>query len=268
MDDLITSPSNPTIKEIRRLKRRRQRDATGLCFIEGIQPVLRALENGVPVEAIISCPELLRSEVARQAVSRAVQRGVRSIGVGTAAFNSLSGRDNPVGLAAVARPRLWDLNDLKISQGSVLVALFEPANPGNVGTVVRTVDSLGGSGVVLMGRSADPFDPSAINASVGTVFSVPIVRLDGPLEFMEYARDRGVFTVTTSARAPNDLREARFRYPIALVLGSEREGLPSEILDAGDMAVRIPMYGQSTSLNLAVAAGVVLYEVAKDLPRR
>lgn len=262
--DLITSTANPLIKDIRKLARRRRREATGLCLVEGIQPVIRALESLVPVEALITCPDLLTSRVAMDAAETAAARGVRVIRVSPPVFASISGRDNPIGIAAVARPHLHRLEDMKVGRSGFLTVLHDTASPGNLGTIVRTVEAMGGAGVVLTGQTADPFDPAAIRASVGTVFTVPIAR-STVAEFLSFSRSREMCLVTTSARARQDVAGITFSYPLAVLLGSEGEGLPDELLDAGDIQVRIPMHGQVSSLNLSVAAGIVLHEVRKGL---
>ncbi len=261
----ITSTQNQTIKDIRKLSRRRRRRTTGLCLVEGIHPVLRALapDGQTEVQVLVVCPEQLQSDIAKQAVAEAAERGTRVLNVSSDVFSSLSGRDNPIGLAAVAKPHQWTVEDIPLGENAVLTVLCGTKNPGNLGTIIRTIDATGGAGAILVGQTTDPFDPTAIRASMGTVFSVPIARLESASELLEYGRSRGIFLVTTSARAATDLAQARFRYPCAVLLGSENEGLPEELLTEGALQVRIPMRGRASSLNLAVAAGIMLHEAAK-----
>lgn len=259
----ITSPSNPLIKDLRKLARKKARQESGLCLVEGIQPVLRAMEVSHLVDTIIVCPELLSSHLAHERVAEAHRTGTRVVSVSPQVFSSLSERDNPIGLAAVARPRLTRLDDLPWGEYGVFVALHRVGSPGNLGTTVRTSEALGAGGVVLLDQTADPFDPEAVRASVGTVFTVPLARAPSSEAFLATVRSLGIQVVTSSARAALDVSRASFSFPLVLILGSEAQGLPPELLNEGDLQVSIPTSGQISSLNLSVAAGVLLYELQR-----
>jgi TrmH family RNA methyltransferase len=262
--EVISSAKNPKIKEIKKLGRRAHRDETGLCFVDGIQPVLRAIDNSLEIETLVYCPELLKSELALQTVQTQNAQGTNCLPVSAAVFEHISERDNPVGLAAVIRQRYHALEELRTDDTTILAVLHDVKNPGNLGTIIRTVDAIAGRGVVLLGQTADPFDTACIKASMGTVFNIPLV-CNTPQQFLNWCRQKGVTLITTSAKAPADIGETSFAYPCAAMFGSEAQGLPQELLEAGDTLVRIPMYGQASSLNLAVAAGIVLYEVRKRI---
>lgn len=263
--DIITSTKNPKIKDIKKLHKRKHRDETGLCFVDGIQPVLRAMDNGLRVETLIYCSALLTSDVALETVEREGTKGTLCLNVSENVFEDISNRDNPVGLAAVLRQRYSSLEGLPNEKRAIYAALHNIKNPGNLGTIIRTVDSIAGQGVILMGQTADPFDPACIKASMGTVFNIPLVKLEEPRDFLQWCRTREVSLITTSAKAPADVGDTEFTFPCAVMFGSEAEGLPADLLEAGNTLVRIPMYGQVSSLNLAVAAGIVLYEVRRGL---
>jgi len=262
--ELITSAKNPQLKDIRKLAKKSYRDDTGLCLVEGIQPCLRAIENGHPLELLVYSPELLRSEVALAKVSDLERQNVRVLRVSKDAFAVLSERENPVGIALVAKTRQTDLSQLLLGPDSILTALFDVKSPGNLGTIVRTVDSIAGAGIVLVGHTADPYDPHCIKASMGTVFNVPIVKVASADDFMAWCHRRQIALVTTSSQATVDLADVHFSYPCAVLMGSEGPGLPEDVLASGRSSVRIPMYGQASSLNLAVATGIILYEVKKQ----
>ncbi len=257
---MITSTQNRTIKKIRKLSSRRGRKKSGKCLIEGIQQVLSALENGAAVQMIVICPDLLTSEIAYDRVQKSQERGVRILRVSEEVFNSISRRDNPVGIAAVAEIQYQNPEQLELQEQSVITALMGINDPGNLGTIIRTVDATGGAGIVLLGNTTDPFAPRAIKASVGTVFSVPLIQFGETDDFMQFIRTKGLFLITTSAHAPQDITQVRFDYPCAILLGDEYQGLPVDLLEYGDLQVRIPICGQASSLNLAVAAGIFLYE--------
>lgn len=260
MQEIITSLQNQRIKDVRKLSLRKYRETSGLCLAEGLQPVLRALDLGFHVELFVLAPELLRSDVALRRVNDHIARcSTPCLQVTPEVYASISQRDNPVGLAAVVRQRPVDLDELAGVGNGLFVALHEIKNPGNLGTICRTAESFGVDGVILLGNTADPYDPDTIKASMGTVFSLPIAREMSVKRYLEWCQRKGLAVVTTSARARYALNEAPWEYPAVIMFGSEAQGLPVELLEAGTLQVKIPMSGQVTSLNLAVAAGIILY---------
>ncbi|MGH2735264.1 MAG: TrmH family RNA methyltransferase [Actinomycetota bacterium] len=258
----VTSASNPLIKRARKLRRRKQREAEGAFLVEGIAPVWQAVEHGVTIDALFYSPDLLTSPGALDLVAR-LEGSARVVEVTDRAFETLSDREHPVGIAAIARAATLRLRDLEVGADSVFVALDEIGNPGNLGTIVRSVDGAGGSGVIVSGDSTDVWHPTAIKASMGTVFGIPLCVTDAIEDVLTWAGDVGLQTVTTSAHAEADHFEAHLKRPCLLVFGSEASGLRPGVLERGDVAVRIPMSGTATSLNLSVAVGVLLYEVMR-----
>ena len=264
VQDVITSAANPLVKRLRALGERKQRRREGAFFVEGLQPVWQAVEAGAEIETLVVAPELLVSERGQLLVAEQEARGVRVARLSAAIFASLSVRDGPTGLGAIVRARTTPLAELLVRPDAPLVALHQIGNPGNLGTIIRTADATGAGGVILIGETVDPFAPAAVKASMGALFAVPIAQVADPAEFFAWARSRGVAVVTTSARAPAEHWATRYPRPLALLLGSEGDGLPPELLEQGDLRVRIPMVGTARSLNLAVAAGVLLYEVRRQ----
>ena len=256
---LISSRSNPTIKQIRSLRERKERERAGLFFIEGIRLVVEAAQPGAEIQTIVVAPDLLKSDVARQIVNEQRQKGTQVLEVTPDVFDALSQKEGPQGIGALVRERVRTLDDLSPA-GPYWVALDEPQDPGNIGAILRTADATACAGVILLDHSADPYDPSALRASMGAVFSVPLVKARFA-ELVEWKRQRGVMLVGTSDRGAVDYRQAAYQFPLVLLMGSEREGLSAEQIAACDLMVRIPMAGRSDSLNLAVATGVMLYEL-------
>jgi len=259
MPELITSAANPLAKRVRLLADRRHRRREGAFVVEGIQPVWRAVEAGWEIETLVVAPDLLAGSPAADLVAAhpaPVAYLSRDL------FTRLSDREGPAGLAAIVRTRSTSLSALAVAPDAVFVALHRIANPGNLGTIIRTLDAAGGSGVVLLGETTDPYAPAAVKASMGSLFSVPVVPASPP-EFLLWASSRGVSLVTTSGYAEASFWEVAYRPPLAVVLGSEGDGLPSDLLACGT-AVRIPMTGTAESLNLAVATGLMLYEVRRS----
>jgi TrmH family RNA methyltransferase len=261
--DLISSAANPVIKRMRQLGERKHRRREGAFVVEGIQPVWQAVEAGAEAELLVVAPGLLGDSAAAQMVAGQEQAGVRVARVTSDLFTRVSSRDGPSGLAAIVRARVPGLATVAVTRESVFAALHEVGNPGNLGTIIRTANAAGAAGVILVGPSADPFDPAAVKASMGALFAVPVAYAETVLDFFAWAADSGVTVVTTSARAEVSFWEARYSRPVALLLGAEGAGLPPDVVAAGDLSVRIPMTGTAESLNLAVAAGLLLYQARK-----
>ena len=134
------------------------------------------------------------------------------------------------------------------------------ADPGNLGTIMRTADAVGCRGIILLGHSTDPYDPTAVKASMGALFSLELFQSDWQ-PFAQWQRDHRITLVGTSDHAETDYQAIKYRRPLVLLMGSERHGLSSEMMTACDHLVQIPMVGRSDSLNLAVASAVMLYEI-------
>jgi TrmH family RNA methyltransferase len=263
MTGLISSAANPVVKRMRLLGDRKHRRREGAFVVEGIQPVWQAVEAGADVEVLVVAPALLGGSPAAEMVAGQEAAGTRVARVTGDLFARLSARDGPSGLAAIVRARVLELASLAVTPDAVFVALHEVGNPGNLGTIIRTADAAGAAGVVLVGAAADPFDPVAVKASMGARFVVQVARAAGPGEFGAWAAGSGVSVVTTSAKARTNFWKAGYPRPVALLLGAEGAGLTDDLLAAGDVQVRIPMTGTAESLNLAVAAGLLLYQARK-----
>ena len=261
--ELISSHRNPLVKRIRKLQSKKYRQLEGVYFIEGIYVVLTAFEQRAPLETIVYAPDLLTSDVAMRAVEEQRAAEIDVVAVTADVFQSLSGRENAVGLGAVVRSRIETIEQFGVSGDDVFVAVEDISDPGNLGTVIRTVDGAGAAGVILLGQSVDPFHPTAVKASMGAIFSVPLAETESVEELWSWARERGVQTIATSAHAAQSFWEAPYRFPALLLLGSEGAGLAEDVQRNADLAVSIPMYGASSSLNLAVAAGLMLYELRR-----
>lgn len=261
----MTSTSNPLVKRARGLKLRKNREREAAFLVEGIRVVREAVEQEAPIERLLVAPELLDSASASRLVDTQERLGLPSTHLGAAAFRSLSERDQPTGLAAIVRTAFTTVSELVLpSDDSIFVALERPSSPGNLGTIVRTTDAVGGAGVVLMGDGADPYDPHAVRASMGSIFSVPLARAADLEETLAWAASRDLHVVTTSAHARDEHYSVRYGLPLLLVLGAEGHGLSPAALRRGELPVRIPMRGSASSLNLAVAAGVLLYEIRRQ----
>ena len=260
MSPLITSAANERIKRIRALRMRKTRDEVGLAFVEGIRAVVEAVQVEAPIEVLISCPKLLRGDAVWAALATARHRDIEVIEVDETVFRTLSKREGPQGIAATVRQRWERLDEVDPQPGETWVALESAADAGNIGTIIRTCDATGAAGVILLDHTADPYDPVAMRASTGAIFTTRLVRANFDV-FREWARERGIVVVGTSGVADEDYRTADYGDRTVLLMGSERAGLSDAYRSLCDQLVSIPMRGRADSLNLAVATALVLYEV-------
>ncbi len=254
---VITSLSNPMIKKTRALRQHKARAETGLFMVEGLHPVGEALEAGWEIEWILYSPDILISDFGRELVSRgsAIARPVSGL-----VMESLADKENPQGILAVARQRHLRCQDLVSLRAGV--AIVSPQDPGNVGTILRTLDAVGGDGLFLLEGGVDPFHPTSVRASMGAIFWKPVVQTSFK-EFVTWSQGLGVQRIATSAHAQQNYLDLIPSPGWVLVLGNEQKGLSPEQIGACDGNVSLPMRGRASSLNLAVAAGIFLYQFVK-----
>jgi TrmH family RNA methyltransferase len=268
----LTSRNNPKIKQIRQLLgQRKERDASGLFVVEGIRHVGEAIAAQTSVDYICFAPDLLSSDFAQQLLQEQMQLGIPCFAVDGDTFSSLASKENPQGIIAVVKQPHLKLDTLSLKNFPWGVALVAPQDPGNIGTILRTIDAAGASGLILLDDpsneqySADPYHPSSVRASMGSIFWFPLISVTFS-EFLSWVKACGYKIYGTSAHATQDYQQVEhFERPFILLMGSEREGLtPSQSAECDEM-LRIPMQGRVTSLNLAVATGVMLYSIQDKL---
>ncbi len=248
----ITSPANPKIKSLAKLKDRRGREKAQRFLIEGARELGRAIDAGIPVEEIVYAPRL-----ASDAAGRIVAETTSVTTVAEAPFHKLTMRQNPDGIIGVAATWRRSLDDITLGLVLIVEAIEKP---GNLGAMLRTADAAGAA-VVVADPSVDPFNPNVVRASQGSLFAVPFV-VAGAADAAAWAAGRGAVIVTTPD-APTSLWDADLTGPVAIVVGSEHSGVTDTWREVGT-PVRIPMEGSADSLNASVAAAVLLYEAVRQ----
>lgn len=243
------------IKQARALRQKKARAESGLFLVEGIHHVGEAVEAGWDVQSLLYAPELLTSKFAEELISRL---GDKPQPVSAEAMESLADKDNPQGILAVVRQRQAQFSASLIPQTAV--ALVSPQDPGNVGTILRTMDAVGVDALFLLDGGVDLYHPTVIRSSMGAIFSKPVVSASFD-EFLAWARAGKFQLIGTSAHADAGYRTFTPTTPWILVLGSEQKGLSPEQMQACDVTVSLPMQGRVSSLNLAVAASVLMYSL-------
>ena len=240
----ITSPHNTTLKLIRSLSEKRHRQEAGLFVAEGRQVLERARQVGWEPEYLLTTTH---AEPWGKAALMKVDEKI---------MGQISAQSNPPGLIGVFRQK-WGT----VKPEGLWVALEDMRDPGNLGTIIRTADAAGAAGVILAGQSCDPFAPDAVRATMGSIFAMPLVKLE-QTPFMDLLRAWPGESVGTHLKATESYRRP-YRSPTLLVMGSEGRGLSDEASAACSTLVRIPMKGGAESLNVAIATGLMLFEAQK-----
>ena len=253
----LTSRNNPYIKKLRSLAQRKGRIETGLFMVEGIHHVGAAIEANWDVDTLLYAPELLKSEYARELITASVKKGIFCQPASTDIFHSLAGKENPQGILASVRQRDLKFNQLpSFRHGAAVVA---PQDPGNLGTILRTLDAVGADMLILLDGGVDLYHPKVVRASMGALLWKPVIRTSFD-DFIGWMREQSYKLIGTSAHGNSDLQSLNLSQENwILLLGNEQKGLSSKHIFACDSLVSLPMRGRGTSLNLAIAAGVLLY---------
>jgi len=260
----VTSKNNSKIKLIRSLHQRKYRTQTGLFVVEGLHAFIEALNHPERIEMIVVCYDLLKSARGCDALNR-VSASIPVLELDVALFSSIMTCGKPQGIAAVVRQHWLSLGCIPDAQDSLpdeglWVALCDVQYPGNLGTILRTCDAVGAAGVIVLGNATDPYHPTAVRAGLSAYFTQNLVQTDHET-FAAWLRESHYGVVGASADGTQHYRDTDYTLPLILMMGNERYGLSQVQRDLCDGLVAIPMHGQNDSLNLAVATGVLLYEV-------
>ena len=260
----ITSLQNERVKLIRSLEMRKARRDSGLFLAEGVSVLATAREAGWGPRMLAVLSGAAESETAVGLLAWAEAAGAECLEVSRAVLAKIAAKDNPQTMLGVFEQR-WATVPAAASlpPGSLWVALEAVRDPGNLGTIIRTADAVRADGIILIGHSVDPYARESVRATMGSVFNVPLVRMTGE-EFLAWASRHPGDVIGTHLEAHEDFRAVRYRAPAVLLMGSEGPGLSAELARACSRLVKIPMLGKLDSLNLAVATGLMLYEIRRD----
>jgi RNA methyltransferase, TrmH family len=260
---VLTSLANPRVKAAAALRERRERERTGLTLVDGARELRRALEAGAEVVEAFVCEPLLAGPDARAALDLLRSRGIATHAASEAVFAKLAFGERAEGLVGVVRIPSLGLSDLSLPEDPLVAVIESVEKPGNVGAVLRSADGAGADAVVAASPRTDVFNPNAIRASAGTVFTVGIAAAP-TAEVIVWLRERGLRIVAARVEAERLYTAADLTGPLAIVLGAEAEGL-TDAWTADDIeAVRLPMLGAADSLNVSVSAAVLLYEARRQ----
>jgi len=262
MPTVVTSPTNPRVKQLVRLRERRERDAAGVALVEGAREVVRAIAAGWRVRLVATCAELASPE-AHAAMTTFDALTAEHLALSRAAFEKVSLRQHPDGVLALVVPPARDLAALPWPPDGLYLIADGLEKPGNLGALLRSADAANADAVFVTGHGTDLLNPQVIRASMGSVFARPVLAVDAD-ELRSTLRERHVRCVATSPNSDTDLWDADLTGALAIVVGTEHEGLSTAWLDAADERVRVPMAGLADSLNVATTGALLLFEARRQ----
>jgi len=253
----VTSLANPTVKAVRALHLRKERDETGLFVAEGLKNVTEGVELGHAPRILLYGRDA-EHPLLKQAIAATLAARGEVLEVTQEILAKVSRRDNPQAVVGVFAQSFRPLGEIDPRAAPCFVALHRVRDPGNLGTIVRTADAAGCGGVILVGECCDPYSVEAVRATMGSIFAVPLTRAT-EAEFGDWRAGWPGSVVGALLSASVDHRAADYRRPALLLMGNEQQGLPPEMAALCDVAVKIPMRGRADSLNLSVATGIMIY---------
>jgi RNA methyltransferase, TrmH family len=263
----LTSLHNPRIKQLVKLRDRSERDNTGLFLIEGYRELLRAADQGYPIQEIYICPAFFLGSNEPALLKKIELQGARLFYCSEAVFKKISYRDRPDGLLGLAAQRRLALSALsaQVSQrpAPFLVVAEAIEKPGNLGTILRSSDAVRVDGLILADRCTDLFNPNVVRASVGTLFTVPVYEASAQ-EALHWLKAHNIPIAAATPHAQVEFTKMDFTGPIAIAVGTEQLGLSDLWMQNAEIQVKIPMLGVADSLNVAMATTLLLYEVARQ----
>lgn len=256
---VITSKENEQIKQIRKLKDKKYRDETGLYMVEGIKTVNEAIAEEADIQLIVICDESNEQGELKQKMLYEVAK-YNIIYVSQKVFEYISQVMHPQGILAVIKKKEQSQINYK---DDVIVVLDNVQDPGNLGTIIRTVDSVGISQIVLSEGTADAYSPKVVRSTMSGIFRVNVIEVANLLETLKEMKQHGYKLIATSLDTSKSIYDISYQKSV-IIVGNEANGVSKEVLKLADEKVKIPMLGKTESLNVAVATGVVLYEAVRQ----
>lgn len=256
---IITSKENEMIKNIKKLKEKKYRDQEHKFLVEGIKMVKEALEKKEQIDKIVVCEDCINDNTIDQELLYEIAKQ-DCIYVTEKVFQSITEVTNPQGILAVLKK---ENGEEQISYNEdIIVVLDGIQDPGNLGTILRTIDSIGLTQVILSEKTADPYNPKVVRSTMGAIYRVNMIRSQNIIETLKNIKKHQYEIVATSLQTEKSIYDINYEKKV-IVVGNEANGVSKEILELANQKVKIPMPGKAESLNVAVATGIILYEYVR-----
>jgi TrmH family RNA methyltransferase len=260
----ITSPSNPKLKHVVRLRTCSEREASGEMIVEGYRECRRALDGGYVPHAVFHCPDFyLKNENEPALVAECAAKGAAVYACAPRCFEKIAYKERPDGLLMVGPHVSRTLDDLVLPDNALVIVTEAIEKPGNLGTILRSADAANVAAVIVCDRTTDIHNPNVVRASTGALFSVPVVEATGE-EALAFLARRGFKILAATPHAEKLHFEVDLTGNVAIALGAEQYGLTAKWMEGADLRVRIPMLGRADSLNVSAAATILVYEAVRQ----
>ena len=257
---VISSKDNELIKHIKKLKDKKYRDESNEYIIEGVKLIEEAVKENSKIKKIIICEDTTRTYEIPTNIMLGIAK-YECVYVTDKIFNSITQVTNPQGIMAIIEK---NSNDAEIDfTQDIIVALDDVQDPGNLGTILRTVDSIGLNQIIVSKETADAFNPKVVRSTMGAIFRVKIIEVDNLQDTIKQIKKHHFKLMVTSLQTDNSIYDIEFKKKI-IVIGNEANGVSNEIQNIADEKAKIPMLGRTESLNASVAAGIVMYEYVRQ----
>ena len=260
---LLSSLSNPRVKSVVKLRKRSHRDELDLLLIEGYREIKRALDNNHLPTQLFYCRELFQGRNEDKIMDRCAEAGAEILECAESVFLKMAYRDRPEGLLALAPQIRFCLNDIVLPENPLVLIAEAVEKPGNLGTMLRSADAAGVHAVIVCDPCTDINNPNVVRASIGTLFALPVAAASTK-DTLEWLDRKGIGIVAATPHAEPLYVDVDMAGPTAIAVGTEQYGLSEEWMQHAQSCVRIPMLGQSDSLNVAAAATILLYEAVRQ----
>lgn len=259
----ITSLSNPRVKWVQSLRKRRVRESEGVSIVEGFEEIRLAMDAGMMPQILFYCPPLVGDDSRLSILAELAGHGVGAVSVGRAVFAKLSYRESPDGWLAVVPARQHPLSDLSVGSTPLVLVCESIEKPGNLGAMLRTAEAAGVDAVIATSPVADWGNPNVIRASKGAVFAVPVATADSE-QVARWLTDRRIEVIVATPDSDTLVTDLDLTGSVAVVVGAEHAGVSADWLRRADRVARLPMLGRLNSLNVATSAAIVIYEALRQ----
>jgi TrmH family RNA methyltransferase len=259
----ITSLQNPHIKNCVKLQQRKERDRQQTMIIEGYRAILCALQNQYPLTVLYYSPELFYGAQEEELLRAVEQTGASLYEVAAEPFQKMASASRPDGLLALAPQIRRTLGSYRPRPNALFLVAEAVEKPNNLGALIRSADGAGADALIVCDLQVDIFNPEVVRASIGTFFTLPLLCASAT-ETIQWCRANGILTLAATPQADLLYTDIDMRGATAIAVGNEQYGLRTEWLQGADLGVKLPMHGQINSLNVAVAAAILLYEVVRQ----
>ena len=257
---VISSKDNEFIKHVKKLKDKKYRDMNKEFVIEGIKLIREAIEENADIKQIVICDNCLNSDVIPKELMYEIAK-YECVYVTEKIFRTITDVNTPQGLLAIIGRNSTE-NEINYNQ-DIIVALDDIQDPGNLGTILRTVDSIGLNQILVSKGTADCYNPKVVRSTMGAIFRVKIIECDNLEKTLQEARNHQYKVIVTSLQTENSVYDIKYNKKV-VVMGNEANGVSAEIQNLADEKIKIPMLGKTESLNASVATGIVLYEYVRQ----